>query len=448
MKSLISSLLVILLAACAIAPKPDSPQSQALQEKFADNPDHLINLTRLFAQQIVEVEQYPGAYTLQQAIATGEKLAKAQQDQDETLYKLYQLKRSLYMGAPSDSNFAGVLSFFNEHPQLKYFSVVPPHLLRVNRSFDGQQPVDEKQVIQWLKKAVNEVPKHSGSKRFLAYFYLDTDAPWLAAYLLEQSLQYDPENNEIKKALAQAKDATFFAAACLRSDLPGLAENISRYKALIKTDPKDFESQLGLASLYQMKGQKRLFLYTLQQLVKQKPSYQPYLVEAILWNHKPQQALDYISDKKLEDQDSYYEKIYAYLMMKNWAAVAKLAANIAQDDEPSAFAIVYVAQAIAATQSDAAAQVFLSEQASRYKPSDWKNTLYQYAQGGLTNQQLLQSAKNKCEATEAHFTLAYQALLQGSPQQAKMHLDYIQQANIHAYYEHATGSYWLSRLSD
>lgn len=444
MKYIQSALLasVLVLSACSsTAPEVNNvtAEERALQHNVEQYPKDTEALQQLVAYQLAAFEAEPDLTLLsklQTNLRKGLQLAPTDRFFAFQYYRLNLKKGFVDQYYDLDKWQA----FYEQHPFLATIDVAPP----VYVHFLISPPQSDSDIVRVLQQSLRDNPFFINAYVTLAYHYFDQGKLELASYVTATGLKWNSEAPELLSDWIHYRTNYLEAQQCKGDIGNAFSEVASEAGRLTKLVPDNQLYQAQLAEAFRFQGKTTLATFAASKAAKLDKTNNDFLLEMYLWDQKLNKILnDTTFDPGNTNVAILQTKIYANIAAGNWKQVTQLSNIYRENQESGFYGVVYGALSHTMLGDEAARQRLLATIDQEYKLSEWQVHMLDFAQGKITEAQLLDYSEDRCQQSEGLFIAALQQVGQRGPEAAADYWPRIKALNIAHYYEFAVAKYLM-----
>ncbi len=443
MKIFYSSVLILLLSACASTKKEASTSlpivesnASQLASKAARYPKDTVALTQLAALHLEQYEANKNLYSINQVIASHDELLKRQPANHDVLLQFYRL--NLFKGlATNHYDIAHWQAFYQQQPFLQTIDIAPPAYMELLLA--PQDSLSNNDRIRILKNTLAENPYFVNGYLALTAMYAARDKMQLSSFLLETANKHTPNNLEILAPLNEFRVEGLFDKACQRDISAELNQAFEDYKLLVKSAPENAYYHMQMSTVLRLMGRMRMSSFSAKKATSISSEFQGSLAEAQFWTGNDKALTAYFSAKNIAGLNSndLYLAIFFHVTNFNWQQAATLMEEYITRNDISFYGVLYGAHAYKMLGQKDLAQQITAKGLSKITLKPWQKQLLNFANQQISNQQLMAESKNKCDESEAYFIQALTAVQEGEIAAFEQHMASIVDLKIYSFYEYA-----------
>lgn len=425
----------ILLVACSSTTNAPviSPEEAQLKRQVDLFPKDTTALRKLVAFQLEAFENSPNLDLLnrvQSNLKTGLKLAPTDRFYAFNYYRL-NLQLAFIDGYYDQQKWQ---QYYSQHPFLATLDLAPPAYI----SFLIDEQSTEQQTAL-LKQSIQSNPYFMNAYTDLAFIYYDNDKVELAVYLLEAALKLDNDNDEILSDWSHYNTDYILEKSCTADVSTKLDKVIKETKRLTQIKPQNDFYFLQLADLLRAQGKYTLASFAAKKSAKLDADNTGFELEIYLWESKLDKLFnhDYAKISDTTDTETLATLIYANIAAGHWEALPELTKVYSERKDARFYGILYGSIGYEMANNAPQRQALLKRAKETLELDEWQHHLWSYATQSLNEEQLLNTASNRCEESEARFAMALQYAASGKNALVAEQWEHIFELDIKSFYEYA-----------
>lgn len=466
-KALIVSI-VILCTGCSSQPKPmtvptqdhkvssgesahtsDHENLQQLHAEVKANPNNPEVLYRLAIAYWDDAEKNSSQSSRDKALVYFKQVLSLAPDNQVTLQAIYNIhyKNTLHQGqraiAQAKSSYQALL------PEMRQ-QLNPPSLALFIHDYLKQSEAKEKDypaLQKLLLDAIAEQPGNDNAYIHLASIYRNQGYYPMALASLKLASEQIPDSAELFAAIAKTYEARAESTGCNYEDIAPLNLAIDYYKRAIPLDASNPTLHFHLAQLYTDKNQYQLALNESQIMLDLDPTPEnlAFLAQQYSMHNNPAKAKFWLSKAQQQGLNADDASIHEiYMNAGDWSSAARAFKNYAK---PRKYLNVYDAiKADIISQESNQDLLALVREKEIHFGTDWEAAVFAFWTNKITQQQLADQAKNRCERTEMYFYSGYRDLASGNNYKATQELAAALQENTYRFIERPLARYFLENI--
>ncbi|NPU94972.1 MAG: hypothetical protein HPY82_23955 [Gammaproteobacteria bacterium] len=388
---------------------------------------------------------------LQDAAVAYEQLLQLAPEDNSLQYQLYDIYYRL-AASGADNVEPRLRALFATLPAPLREAVRPPSLalfLQRYEKSEASKQYDDDSLVGLLLAAMQEQPTEPATYLLLADSYLRTRHPALAIATVKQALAYSPDNPASHKYLGQAYRSFVRSQSCIysyRDEIQKAAESLRIASSQL---PDDLKIRELLVDVYSLMNLAPLSANEARKLHAERPD------DVSSWLLA--QSLSDIS--QYEKSDELYQTLaarYPDVMYEALAGNAALqgkwdtasqhwAQHFYYSRQPAFYAALVRSVSDEQAYGNAAAMKIFAVLTEHMDASPWQTSLREFRLGRLAADQLVASAVDTCERTEAFFYAGYAQKTQGNKRKAAEYFQAAVNEKAYSYKEYAMARYFLAQ---
>lgn len=387
---------------------------------------------------------------LQDAAVAYEQLLQLAPEDSSLQYQLYDVYYRLAAGG-ADNVEPRLRALFVALPAPLRDAVRPPSLavfLQLFEKSENSKQYDDDRLGGLLLAAIQEQPTEPATYLLLADGYLRTRHPALAIATVKQGLVHNPDHPASQKYLGQAYRAFVRSQSCIysyRDEIQKAAESLRIASSQLPEDLKIRELLVDVYSLMNLaplSANEALKLYA-----ERSDDVSAWLLAQSLSDIAQYEKSDELYQALVARYpDVMYEPLAgnAALQGKWDAASQHWAQHFYYSRQPAFYAALMRSVSDEQAYGNAAATKIFAVLTENMDVSPWQARLREFRLGRLTADQLVATATDTCERTEAFFYAGYAQKTQGNARKAAEYFQSAVNEKAYSYKEYAMARYFLA----
>ena len=388
---------------------------------------------------------------LQDAAIAYEQLLQLAPEDSSLQYQLYDVYYRLAVSGTDDVELR-LRTLFTTLPAPMRAEVRPPSLAVFLQTFEksaASKQFDDDRLSGLLLAAIQEQPTDPATYLLLADSYLRTRHPALAIATVKQALAYNPDHPGTQKYLGQAYRAFVRSQSCVYSYRDEIRKAAESLRIASTRLPDDLKIRELLVDVYSLMNLAPLSANEARKLYAERPD------DASTWLLA--QALSDIA--QYEKSDELYQTLatrYPDVMYESLAGNAALqgkwdsasqhwAQHFYHARQPAFYAALVRSVSDEQAYGNAAAIKIFAVLTEHMDASPWQTRLREFRLGRLPADQLVATATDTCERTEAFFYAGYAQKTQGNQRKAAEYFQAAVNEKAYNYKEYALARYFLAQ---
>lgn len=365
---------------------------------------------------------------------------------------LYRLLLAMSLQDKTTDPVAEMRDIYGRTQILRESPLPPPSLVAGLVALkDVQHKSELPRVIKLIKPALQENPRHSGTRLLLAQLYAELGHDTLALAMLEQAHTLDPDNAKVLRAYGNQLYRNVRSRSC-EGDNGQLGKALGIMKKAAGRFPDEPRLQFRLSKLYEMRGMHELALFSAKRLreLEDNLDNQVFLAEQYANAGRRDEAAQLIAQLLHDHPDKSWLHDTAghiHFQYGEWPqARASLLRYVEQNPDPSPYAVMLLSLTDRMLADPQVAATHLRHIPDASFDNGWQRTLVAYLLDETDEAGLLAQAGNTCEQVEGHYYIGMRRWLAHDRDGARAALQKVVALNVPFYYEDASARFLLAHL--